>query len=153
MYYCFKCIIKFFIKVVCSNTFFYYRRNLSISIKKNKSIHLENFIDFPRKFENKKIAEKWSELIKIRDICNISIEEKRASKNIGSSLEAELEIKLNNKFKEIVNNIDLSELCITSKAEINFDDQSDVRVVTQKASGQKCPVCWKISPDPCERHS
>ena len=121
--------------------------------KKNKSIHLENFIDFPKKFENKKIAEKWSELIKIRDICNISIEEKRGSKEIGSSLEAELQIKLNSKFKKIVKDISLSELCITSKAEINFHDQNNVIVETQKALGKKCSVCWKISPNPCERHS
>jgi len=120
--------------------------------KKNKSIHLENFIDLPKKFENLNLAKKWSELIKIRDICNISIEEKRTTKEIGSSLEAELQIKLNSKFREIVGNLDLSELCITSKVEINFDDKNDVTVLTQKASGKKCPVCWKISPDPCERH-
>ena len=120
--------------------------------KKNKSIHLEGFIDFPKKFENVKISEKWSELIKIRDICNISIEEKRASKEIGSSLEAELLIKLNSKFKQIVRDIDLSELCITSKAAISFDDQSEVTVSTQKASGKKCKVCWKIRLDSCERH-
>ena len=121
--------------------------------KKNKSIHLENFVDFPKKFENKRIAEKWVELIKIKDICNISIEEKRASKEIGSSLEADLQIKLNNKFKQIVNNIDLAEICITSKAEIYFDDQAEVSVLTKKALGDKCPVCWKITEKPCERHS
>ncbi len=120
--------------------------------KKNKSIHLENFIDFPKKFENQNLSKKWSELIKIRDICNISIEEKRASKEIGSSLEAELNVKFNNKFKQIVKDIDLSELCITSKAEISFDDQSDIIVSTQKAPGKKCKVCWKIRIDPCERH-
>ena len=37
-----------------------------------------------------KLKEKWFELIKVRNTCNISIEEKRASKDIGSSLEAEL---------------------------------------------------------------
>ncbi|MBD1163995.1 isoleucine--tRNA ligase [Pelagibacterales bacterium SAG-MED11] len=120
--------------------------------KKNKSIHLENFLDFPKKFENEKIERKWEELIKIRDICNISIEEKRASKEIGSSLEAELQIKLNKKFEQVVNGIDLAELCITSKAEVYFDDQADVDVVTKKSSGKKCSVCWKIRIDPCERH-
>ena len=120
--------------------------------KKSKSIHLEKFLDIPKKFENNGVDKKWSELIKIRDICNISIEEKRASKEIGSSLEAELQLKLNSKFKKILKDVDLSELCITSKAEINFDDQTEVIVVTRKASGQKCPVCWKINVDPCERH-
>ena len=107
---------------------------------------------FPDKFKNQKLEEKWSELMKIRDVCNISIEEKRASKEIGSSLEADLIIKLNKKYKEIVKDIDLSELCIVSKTDINFDNQSDVLVETKKASGNKCPVCWKISVDPCERH-
>ena len=36
--------------------------------------------------------------------------------------------------------------------EINFDDQTDVKVLTKKAAGQKCAVCWKIRLDPCERH-
>ena len=90
--------------------------------------------------------------MKIRDVCNISIEEKRATKEIGSSLEANLNIKLNEKYKEIVGDIDLSELCIVSKTDINFDKQSDILVETNKAPGNKCPVCWKISVDPCERH-
>ena len=65
--------------------------------KKKKSIHLEKFLNFPKKFENLKLDEKWNKLIKIRDVCNLSIEEKRASKEIGSSLEADLKIKINKK--------------------------------------------------------
>ena len=119
---------------------------------KSKSIHLEKFLKFPDKFKDKKLEEKWSELMKIRDVCNISIEEKRASKEIGSSLEADLLIKLNKKYKEIVEDIDLTEICIVSKTNINFDEQSEILVETKKALGNKCPICWKISVDPCERH-
>ena len=120
--------------------------------RKNKSIHLEKFLDLPKSFKNDVIYKKWLELIKIRDICNISIEEKRANKEIGSSLEADLDVKLNNKFKQIVENVDFSELCITSKAEIDFDEKGEVSVTTKKALGKKCKVCWKIKLDPCERH-
>ena len=52
-------------------------------------------MEFPKSFENEQLNKKWIELKKIRDICNISIEEKRASKEIGSSLEANLTINLN----------------------------------------------------------
>jgi len=121
--------------------------------KNNKSIHLEKFLKFPEKFKDEKLVVKWSELIKIRDVCNISIEEKRASKEIGSSLEAELNIKLNEKYKDMITNIDLSELCIVSKTHLYFDEASDILVETNKALGDKCPVCWKISVEPCERHS
>jgi isoleucyl-tRNA synthetase len=51
----------------------------------NKSIHLEQFLEYPENFNNDKLNQKWSDLIKIRNICNISIEEKRATKEIGSS--------------------------------------------------------------------
>ena len=120
--------------------------------KNSKSIHLEKFLIFPEKFKDERLAEKWSELMKIRDVCNISIEEQRASKEIGSSLEADLKIQLNEKYKDIVGSMDLSELCIVSKANVNFDNQLDILVETKKASGNKCSVCWKIRKDPCERH-
>ena len=91
-------------------------------------------------------------MIKIRDICNISIEEKRASKEIGSSLEASLKIELNQKLKNLTENIDFSELCITSKAEVIYKDDIDTTTITIKAKGNKCPVCWKINEGPCPRH-
>ena len=67
--------------------------------KQNKSIHMEKFMNYPKKFKNEDLEKKWTELIKIRNICNISIEEKRANKEIGSSLEAEIRVQLNNNFK------------------------------------------------------
>jgi len=120
--------------------------------RKNKSIHLERFIDFPKNFNNKKLNDKWMELIDIKNKCNISIEEKRVKKEIGSSLEAELKINLNNKLKEITEKVDFAELCITSKVEITYGDIKEISISTNKATGTKCPVCWKISMDKCSRH-
>ena len=120
--------------------------------KNKKSIHLEKFLNFPEKFNNSKLNSKWEQLIKIRDICNLSIEQKRASKDIGSSLEAALIVKLNNENQKFLKNIDLSELCITSSVKIENSDTNEVIVETMKATGEKCPVCWKISSTPCERH-
>ena len=121
--------------------------------KNNKSIHLENFLKFPKKFHNIELYNKWVQLIKIRDVCNISIEEKRANKVIGSSLEASLKIKFDKNNLEIVKQVDLSELCITSSVVIEESSSNDIVVETNKAEGEKCQVCWKISKKPCERHS
>ena len=121
--------------------------------KKNKSIHLENFLDFPKNFENQKLNEKWVKFLEIRDICNISIEEKRASKQIGSSLEASLTITLNKKNLEAIKGLDLAELCITSSVNIVEGKDEVVKVDTKKAEGIKCPVCWKISQKSCPRHN
>ena len=120
--------------------------------KDQKSIHLEKFLEIPSKFKNEKINNKWIELIKIRNVCNISIEEKRASKEIGSSLEADINIQLNEKFRELTENIDFSEICITSKAKVNYKDDIDIMATTSKAKGSKCPVCWKINEATCQRH-
>ena len=120
--------------------------------KKKKSIHLEKFVEVPNSFVNTKLNEKWIELKKIRDICNISIEAKRASKEIGSSLEASLTISLNENLFKLTENINFSELCITSSAKIEIKDLKEVGVKTIKAEGIKCPVCWKINKEKCKRH-
>ena len=120
---------------------------------KKKSIHLEKFIEFPETFLNEKLNKKWIDLKIIRDVCNISIEAKRASKEIGSSLEASLEINLNEKLYEVSKDIDFSELCITSIATIKKVKTDEISALTTKAQGNKCPVCWKISKEKCERHS
>ncbi|MDA9605105.1 isoleucine--tRNA ligase, partial [Candidatus Pelagibacter sp.] len=121
--------------------------------KNKKSIHLENFIEFPESFQNKKLNEKWIELKKIRDICNISIETKRADKEIGSSLEANLIISANEKLLELIKDVDLAELCITSNVEIKKTINNEVIAETKKAEGDKCPVCWKIIKGGCKRHT
>ena len=123
-----------------------------VSKNNSKSIHLEQFPDIPSGWSNNTLEEKWEKLITIRNACNISIEEKRSSKEIGSSLEANLEINLNKNFTEIVKGTDFSELCITSGAEIKFGDIENIKVQTNKAEGNKCPVCWKITKETCSRH-
>ncbi|EDZ60252.1 isoleucyl-tRNA synthetase [Candidatus Pelagibacter sp. HTCC7211] len=117
----------------------------------NNSIHLESFLNYPEKFKNDQLNQKWIDLIKIRNICNISIEEKRASKEIGSSLEAKLKINLDKKLSKITENIDFSELCITSSSEVIFNKNIEISAETTKAKGTKCPVCWKITEEACSR--
>jgi isoleucyl-tRNA synthetase len=120
--------------------------------KEQKSIHLEQFMKYPESFQDEELHKKWIELKKIRDICNLSIEAKRASKEIGSSLEASLIINLNKTLFEISKNVDFSEICITSSAIVKEIDIEDITAETLKAEGSKCPVCWKISMEKCERH-
>ncbi len=141
-------LLKWFAPILSFTTEEIYK----LLFKDQKSIHLEKFLKFPDKFKNSELSEKWAELIKIRNICNISIEEKRASKEIGSSLEANLNIQISKKLKKLIENTDFSELCITSKAEVIYKDDIEITATTSKAKGSKCPVCWKISEGPCPRH-
>ncbi|WP_440654858.1 isoleucine--tRNA ligase [Candidatus Pelagibacter sp. HIMB1506] len=139
-------LLKWFAPILSFTTEEIYR----LLSKEKKSIHLEKFLEFPKNFQNNDLNKKWEQLLKIRDICNISIEEKRASKEIGSSLEAELDIEINEKLKNITDNVDFSELCITSKSKIIYNNK-DIKVTTKKAKGTKCSMCWKININGCDR--
>lgn len=141
--------MKWFAPILSFTTEEIYR----LLFKNNKSIHFGKFLEFPGKLKNEKLNEKWKELIKIRDICNISIEEKRANKEIGSSLEAELKIEINESMKDLTQDIDFSEICITSKADIVYSKNKEIIAITSKAKGSKCTLCWKINENPCQRES
>jgi isoleucyl-tRNA synthetase len=142
-------LLRWFAPILSFTTEEIYR----LMMNDDKSIHLTKFLKFPKNFKNQNLNQKWLELIKIRNICNISIEEKRASKEIGSSLEASLKIDLDKKLNDISNDVDFSELCITSSVEVSYFENTETKVQTTKAEGSKCPVCWKLSVDPCPRHS
>ena len=130
---------------------------------KNKSIHLETFPNIPSKWENKKLFEKWNELKIIRNVANAAIEIKRSDKEIGSSLEADVEIYLADKFLKLVKDVNLAEFFITSNviAKPFIDDDkffklenvNNIRVLVKKAKGKKCSRCWKILKSPCEKNN
>ena len=63
------------------------------------------------------LSDKWEQLFKIKQEANIAIEAKRSSKEIGSSLEAEIKLTVNQKKFELLKDLDLAEYFITSKAE------------------------------------
>ena len=120
--------------------------------KDKKSIHEYNFTEVPEKWKNDILEEKWKELFKIKQKANIAIEEKRASKEIGSSLEAELKITANDKQFELLENLDLAEYFITSKAEkFKKENINELKIEVKKTEGTKCPRCWKILDETCSR--
>jgi isoleucyl-tRNA synthetase len=67
-------------------------------------------------------------------------------------LEADLTINLNEKLFNITENTNFAELCITSVVKIEKKETNEVTAMTTKAVGEKCPVCWKINKNGCERH-
>ena len=120
--------------------------------KDNKSIHEQVFPEIPEKWKNENLNIKWKQLFKIKQKANIAIEEKRASKEIGSSLEAELKITANNNIYNLLEGLDLAEYFITSKAEKNkSEEKEEVKIEVTKTNGNKCPRCWKILEKKCTR--
>ena len=83
-----------------------------------KSIHLKKLNIFPKSWNNTKLEQNWKKIIDIRNEANSSIEAMRAEKIIGSSLEANIEIELDEENYNLGKNYDFSEICITSSAKI-----------------------------------
>ena len=65
----------------------------------------------------------------------------------------ELKIELNEKIMNLTKNIDFSELTITSKAEVIYKNGIETNVITTKAKGSKCSICWKIKETSCDREN
>ena len=54
---------------------------------------------------------------------------------------------------DLVKNIDFSEICITSSAQLEETANDEIKIETNKAEGSKCSLCWKIKKDKCPRQN
>ena len=141
------CLLKWFAPILVFTT----EEINNLICKDSKSIHETTFPKIPGSFKNSKLNEKWSELFKIKQQVNISIEKMRASKEIGSSLEADLKISTTQKNLDLFKDIDVAEYFITSKAEIIKNENDQLKIDVKKSKGYKCPRCWKILETKCNR--
>ena len=123
----------------------------SLINKESKSIHEHTFVEIPKNWENNELSEKWEKLFKIKQEANVAIEAKRSSKEIGSSLEAEIKLVVNKKSFELLKNLNLAEYFITSKAESILSESNEIKIEVKKATGKKCERCWKILEKKCGR--
>ncbi len=120
--------------------------------KKDKSsvFLLEWYEDWP-KFETSINDETWDLLLLMKTEVNKYLEEKRNDGEIGSSLEAELDLECNNKIFMQLNEIsnELKYLFITSKVNLilkeeeNFNSEIPGLSISIKSTDlEKCARCW-----------
>ncbi len=129
--------------------------------KSKKSIHLEDFTNPPEQWNNSNVKLQWSKIKKLKQVVNAAIEEVRNKKIIGSSLEANLNLHVDEEYFDSIKNEDLSEIFICSLVNVEKlskeDDLfilKDIKGVGAKvlnAKGSKCPRCWKILETNCAR--
>ena len=144
-----ECLLKWFAPILSFTTDEIY----SLINKGTGSIHLSIFPGIPKSWQNEELNKKWKELYLIKQEVNIAIEEKRANKEIGSSLEADVTLHLNEKNLKLLEGLNLEEYLITSKVnKIKTDNNAEeIKIEVKKSSGTKCTLCWKILDKKCER--
>ena len=141
-------ILKWFAPILVFTT----EEIFSLINKENrKSIHEYTFTKIPTNWNNKKLNDKWEQLFKIKQEANLAIEVKRSSKEIGSSLEAEVKLALDKDRNKLFENLDLAEYLIVSIVEKNLSKNGNINIEVNKAHGSKCDRCWKILEKKCNR--
>jgi isoleucyl-tRNA synthetase len=112
--------------------------------REEESAHLSDWPEIKNKYIDDELENKWYNLIQFRTKVSKALEEKRASGEIGDSLEAELVIGVAQdniflrEFQEM-----LAEVFIVSYVRLQESAESFIHV--SKAGGSKCPRCWNYS--------
>ncbi|MFC1770264.1 isoleucine--tRNA ligase [Candidatus Margulisiibacteriota bacterium] len=106
---------------------------------KKTSIHLE---DLPKAKEEwlSIDAKKWQLLINIKDQCYQKLESLRSQKIIGSFLEAQVDLVLDQE----IDFEDWESLLIISQA--NISTGKELKIEVSKSKEEKCDRCWKRLP-------
>ena len=120
-----------------------------------KDVESALLTDWPKvhsEWNNSKLEEDFSKILKTREVVSRAIEPLRAEKQVGSSLEVAVYVSIAD--NEILKNNekDLADIFIVSQAYVTDEKPSDVMneykeddytVWVTKAEGEKCSRCWK----------
>ena len=121
------------------------------------SVHLRTFPDIPDAWRDDALAAKWSKVRALRRVVTGALEQERAEKRIGSSLDAAPLVEATADFVAAMEGVDLAEIAITSAATLKQVDDPQgafrlpevdgVAVTPVSADQAKCSRCWKKLPD------
>jgi isoleucyl-tRNA synthetase len=128
------------------------------------SVHLAGF-PVVMGARDAELAARWAQIFEVREVVLRALEEARAAKQIGSSLEARVELKLKDPLYATLSEYqgELRYVLIVSKVGVvKTDDPAspDIGVEVFRADGKKCERCWNYServgefhryPTVCER--
>ncbi len=117
------------------------------------SVHRQTWPETPDEWHDDTLAEKWARVRKVRSVVTAALELMRRDKTIGSSLQAHVDIYVDN--TDGIADLDWAEIAITSSAKLAKGDApadaftlegvSGIAVKASIADGEKCERCWVIS--------
>ncbi|MEK9679061.1 MAG: class I tRNA ligase family protein, partial [Rhodospirillaceae bacterium] len=122
-----------------------------------ESVHLRLFPEIPASWKNDDLAARWKKIRELRRVVTGALEIERAEKRIGSSLQAHPKIYAPQDYVDLLADIDVAEIGITSDATLiaeappngafTLEDVAGIGVVPEKAGGAKCVRCFKVLPE------
>ncbi|HVY18399.1 MAG TPA: class I tRNA ligase family protein, partial [Rhodopila sp.] len=107
------------------------------------SVHLELFPTPPTAWHDSALADKWETIRTIRRRITVPIEDARKANLIGSSLQAAVELPLNEAHAKLLDEAAWEEIAIVSSVTIVSGTDEPLAKVTP-AAGEKCVRCWRV---------
>ncbi len=116
--------------------------------KVKESIFMEEFAQFPEIIHSAELLSKWDRIREIRSEITKAIEIEREAGNVGSSLQAELTIRLPEADFALLNSLgnDLRFVTITSSARVEVSN-SGLEILVRASQYKKCGRCWHHTQD------
>jgi len=113
------------------------------------SIFEEQWHEFPDAIFEEALWDAWWNVRNVRDLVNKRIEEQRVQGAVGSSLQAEVEIKTSDKLYKSLRRLgdDLRFVLITSSAKVSDEPGSGVVIAVRPSAHAKCGRCWHFRAD------
>ncbi len=125
--------------------------------EKKESVHLENFPKLNNDWLNTQITEEWTALRELKTKTDKAIEVVRSQKKIGNSLEVDIYIEDDGKFRGILekHRDELADIAIVSHLFLNEKpdsplyclEEEGLKIYVAHARGKKCERCWKYDTD------
>ena len=114
-----------------------------------RSALLNDMPVYEEKYAFADIEAHWNNLFDMRDDVMKALEEARAAKLIGKSLEAKITITANAEKLEVLKSFgdELKTVFIVSQVELCEGDSDELKVEVAVADGEKCDRCWMHSTD------
>ncbi len=114
------------------------------------SVHLAEFPPVREDLVDEALAERWDQLLAVRDVALKRLEEARQAKLIGNSLGAVAEVRAAPPLLDLLagHREDLTAICIVSGVDVvrapdgDLGGEGPAAVRVRRAPGRKCERCW-----------
>lgn len=115
------------------------------------SVHLQDWPKIGSEYLDADVCAGVDKILALRENANEELERLRQSKEIGKSLEAEIEIEVGAGSPEAEAlrkySANLPEIFIVSSVKVSEGDFEAPKVRAAKAEGRRCSRCWRVLPD------
>ena len=111
------------------------------------SVHLQTFPEVPSGWHDHALAERWARIRSARGDITTKIETLRGAGEIGSSLQAAVELAADHETAGLLPASLWEEVAIVSQVLVTGDGGADRPVRVEVAPGSKCARCWRVLPE------